>query len=68
VFGYDEEGRLTKIARDHGGGELHLAYEYGYNSDAARVWQREITAVAVCRWRMSTGTIAMVRVCGSGMC
>ena len=42
VFGYDEEGRLTKIERDHGGGNLELAYEYGYNSDGARVWQRDV--------------------------
>ena len=42
VFGYDEEGRLTKIERDYGGGNLELAYEYGYSSDGARVWQRDV--------------------------
>jgi YD repeat-containing protein len=42
VFGYDEEGRLTKIERDYGGGNMQVAYEYGYNSDAARVWQRDV--------------------------
>jgi YD repeat-containing protein len=42
VFGYDEEGRLTKIERDYGGGNMQVAYEYGYNSDGARVWQRDV--------------------------
>jgi len=41
VFGYDEEGRLTKIERDYGGGNMQMAYEYGYNSDGARVWKRD---------------------------
>jgi hypothetical protein len=44
VFGYDEEGRLTKIERDYGGGNLELAYEYGYNSDGVRVWRRDVLA------------------------
>ena len=42
VFGYDEEGRLVKIERDYGSGGAQVAYEYGYNSDAARVWQRDV--------------------------
>ena len=37
VFGYDEEGRLVKIERDYGAGGVQVAYEYGYNSDGARV-------------------------------
>jgi hypothetical protein len=41
VFGYDEEGRLVKIERDYGGGDVRLAYEYGYNSDGVRVWKRD---------------------------
>ncbi|GIV07938.1 MAG: hypothetical protein KatS3mg019_0029 [Fimbriimonadales bacterium] len=41
VFGYDEEGRLTKIERDYGNGSLQLAYEYGYNSDGVRVLERK---------------------------
>ena len=41
VFGYDEEGRLTKIARDYGNGNLQTAYEYGYNADGVRVWKRD---------------------------
>jgi hypothetical protein len=41
VFGYDEEGRLVKIERDYGSGGVQLAYEYGYNSDGARVWKRD---------------------------
>jgi hypothetical protein len=42
VFGYDEEGRLVKIERDYGGGNLQVAYEHGYNSDGARVWKRDV--------------------------
>jgi YD repeat-containing protein len=42
VFGYDEEGRLVKIERDYGGGDVRLAYEYGYNSDGVRVWKRDV--------------------------
>jgi len=42
VFGYDEEGRLTKIERDYGSGGAQVAYEYGYNSDGARVWKRDV--------------------------
>ena len=42
VFGYDEEGRLVKIERDYGSGGVHVAYEYGYNSDGARVWKRDV--------------------------
>ena len=42
VFGYDEEGRLVKIERDYGSGGVQVAYEYGYNSDGARVWQRDV--------------------------
>ena len=41
VFGYDEEGRLTKIERDYGNGNLQTAYEYGYNGDGIRVWKRD---------------------------
>ncbi len=41
VFGYDEEGRLTRIERDYGNGNLQVAYEYGYNSDGVRVWKRD---------------------------
>jgi hypothetical protein len=42
VFGYDEEGRLVKIERDYGSGGAQVAYEYGYNSDGARVWKRDV--------------------------
>jgi hypothetical protein len=60
VFGYDEEGRLVKIERDYGSGGVQVAYEYGYNSDGARVWKRDVlnersigmcvvSGVAVCR-------------------
>jgi hypothetical protein len=42
VFGYDEEGRLVKIERDYGSGGVQVAYEYGYNTDGALVWQRDV--------------------------
>jgi hypothetical protein len=42
VFGYDEEGWLVKIERDYGAGGVQVAYEYGYNSDSARVWKRDV--------------------------
>jgi hypothetical protein len=42
VFGYDEEGRLVKIERDYGSGGVQVAYEYGYNTDGARVWKRDV--------------------------
>jgi hypothetical protein len=42
VFGYDEEGRLVRIERDYGNGNLQTAYEYGYNSDGVRVWKRDV--------------------------
>ncbi|MEM0338048.1 MAG: hypothetical protein QW683_09045 [Candidatus Caldarchaeum sp.] len=41
VFGYDEEGRLVKIERDYGNGNLQVAYEYGYTGDGVRVWKRD---------------------------
>jgi hypothetical protein len=41
VFGYDEEGRLVKIERDYGSGDVQLAYGYRYNSDGVRVWKRD---------------------------
>ena len=30
-----------KIERDYGNGNLQVAYEYGYNSDGAKVWKRD---------------------------
>lgn len=42
VFSYDEEGRLVRIEQDHGGGDVRLAYEYGYNGDGVRVWKRDV--------------------------
>lgn len=37
----DEEGRLTKIERDFGHGNLQTAYEHGYNSDGVQAWKRD---------------------------
>jgi hypothetical protein len=42
VFGYDEEGQLVKIERDYWAGSVQVAHEYGYNSDGARVWKRDV--------------------------
>ena len=33
---------MVKIERDYGGGDVQVAYEYGYNSDGARVWKRDV--------------------------
>ena len=41
VFSYDEEGRLVKIERDYGDGNLQVAYEYGYTGNGVRVWKRD---------------------------
>ncbi|MDW8052691.1 MAG: hypothetical protein RMJ83_09475 [Armatimonadota bacterium] len=41
VFHYDEEGRLTKVERDFGNGNLQVGYEYSYNSDGAKIWKRD---------------------------
>ncbi len=41
VFGYDEEGRLVKIERDYGAGTCRWRMNM-YNSDGARVWQRDV--------------------------
>jgi hypothetical protein len=32
----------VKIERDYGSGGVQVAYEYGYNSDGARVWKRDV--------------------------
>lgn len=52
VFGYDEEGRLTRIERDYGSGNLQMAYEYGYNSEGVRVWKRGVPVKVVVRRKM----------------
>ena len=56
VFGYDEEGRLVKIGRDYGSGGVQVAYEYGYNSDGARVWKREFLPTLLIEYRWICGT------------
>ena len=38
---YDEEGRLVRIRRDYGGGNVPLAYEYGYGFDGGRRWRKD---------------------------
>jgi len=61
VFGYDEEGRLVKIERDYGSGGAQVAYEYGYNSDGARVWKRDVLAGQEYRYvcRIGCGGVPM---------
>ena len=38
---YDEEGRLVRIRRDYGSGNMQLAYEYGYGFDGCRRWRKD---------------------------
>jgi len=61
VFGYDEEGRLTKIERDYGAGGVQVAYEHGYNSDGVRVWRRDYLAGQEYRYvcRIECGGVPM---------
>jgi hypothetical protein len=61
VFGYDEEGRLVKIERDYGGGDVQVAYAYGYNSDGVRVWKRDVLAGQEYRYvcRIGCGGVPM---------
>ncbi|MFN4034352.1 MAG: RHS repeat domain-containing protein, partial [Fimbriimonadales bacterium] len=60
VFGYDEEGRLTKIERDDNG-NLQTAYEYGYSSDGVRVWKRDLLSGQEYRYvcRIGCGGVPM---------
>jgi YD repeat-containing protein len=41
LLDYDEEGRLTRIRRDYGGGNVQLAYEYAYGYDGRRRWRKD---------------------------
>ena len=61
VFGYDEEGRLVKIERDYGNGDVQVAYEYGYNSDGVRVWKQDVLAGQEYRYlcRIGCGGVPM---------
>jgi hypothetical protein len=61
VFGYEEEGRLVRIERDYGNGDVQLAYEYGYNSDGVRVWKRDVLAGQEYRYvcRIGCGGVPM---------
>lgn len=61
VFGYDEEGRLTKIERDYGNGNLQTAYEYGYNADGVRVWKRDVLNQQEYRYLCSASCIGVLR-------
>jgi hypothetical protein len=52
---------LTKIERDYGAGGVQVAYEYGYNSDGARVWKRDVLAGQEYRYicRIGCGGVPM---------
>jgi len=41
VPGTTKRGRLIRIVWDYGSGGVQVAYEYGYNSDGARMWKRD---------------------------
>jgi YD repeat-containing protein len=41
VYSYDEEGRLVRIGWDYRDGRERSRYEYRYNSDGFKVWERE---------------------------
>ncbi len=66
---YDEEGRLVRIRRDYGGGNVPLAYEYGYGFDGGRrlaegLPERGVDAVSlrgsVRRWRVGGADVRPV--------
>jgi hypothetical protein len=41
---YNEERQLTMIRRDYGGGNVQIAYEYGYGADGNRRWSKDYAA------------------------
>ncbi len=41
ILTHDDEARLTKIQHDYGGGNIVLAYEYGYGADGQRRWRKD---------------------------
>jgi len=51
----------VKIERDYGSGGVQVAYEYGYNSDGARVWKRDGLAGQEYRYlcRIGCGGVSM---------
>jgi YD repeat-containing protein len=61
VFGYDEEGRLVRIERDYGNGNLQLAYVYGYNSDGVRVWKQDVLSQQEYRYVCRIGCGGVIR-------
>lgn len=71
VFSYDEEGRLVQIERDYGGGNVQLAYRYGYSGDGVRVWKQDVLNGQEYRYvcRIGCGGVPMrvyVRQTGDG--
>jgi hypothetical protein len=61
VYSYDEEGRLVRIGWDYRDGRERSRYEYRYNSDGFKVWEREWLETEM-GWR----ALAYRFVCGIG--
>ena len=61
VYSYDEEGRLVRIGWDYRDGRERSRYEYRYNSDGFKVWEREWFETEM-GWR----ALAYRFVCGIG--
>ena len=39
---YNEEGNLTQISHDYGGGNVQPAYQYAYGADGGRRWRKDL--------------------------
>ena len=39
---YNEDGHLTQISRDYGGGNVQPAYQYAYGADGGRRWRKDL--------------------------
>ena len=42
-LGYDDEGNLTQISRDYGGGNVQPAYQYAYGADGGCRWRKDLS-------------------------
>jgi len=62
-FAWNPEGTLARWEEPNS-----YARVFGYDEEGRLVKISGITVLVACSWRMSTGTVAMVRVYGSEMC
>ena len=62
-FAWNPEGTLARWEEPNS-----YARVFGYDEEGRLVKISGITVLVACSWRMSTGTVAMARVCGSGIC